>query len=418
MNFGPRLQPFHSLRRRFFAAVGVVWNIPRLYSLVLLVTPLPVCWLVFAWLSESRAGRPASVSVEVWTEAEAKCRRERGDDVRTSDILITVARQASRSGDLQQATACYEMISSQDDRHGLQALFEYSVMRFENNLAPQAEQGFLTLLQRHREGEPVPLRQLLIARRSLSLLYGLQMRLTERAAILQQLIDSRQADIHEVKYFFFPSLMIWQNAWGAERIDQYLSQTPSDISLQAAAARYLAGQGQPDLAREKLLALHGQDPLNLDLTSWLLEICLDLNDLDMFEQIIRDLPPVSAAEPTLLTQMRGEWYLKKQDWAAAESQFREVLKRDIAHSQATMGLARVLDQTGQPDERDKFLRRASVIAELRVGLTVANPGQTEALIKVSRWCRELQMTAAAEAFEFFALGKTGSSFSAGDASQK
>ena len=73
-----------------------------------------------------------------------------------------------------------------------------------------------------------------------------------------------------------------------------------------------------------------------------------------------------------------------------------------------MGLARAFDQSGRHDQRDQYLQRAAIIAELRVGLTAAHPGQTDALRKVAGWCRELQMTAAAETFEFFAAAGAGS----------
>jgi predicted Zn-dependent protease len=398
------------LRVGWRAAGGAVFQHPLLRASLLAGCALFLCggWPLWKWVSAMSVGRPDFVSAQAWDEAEAICRRNRGGTVEDSDILMTLARQSGRRGDLQQAFACYEWIAPSDKRHGLQALFEHAVLLLDNNYAQRAERGFLTLLQRHEQGERLSGRQLSIARRSLSLLYGLQMRIAERAGILQQLISNRHADVYDAKYYYFPSLMIWQNAWGAERVAAFLRCDPENRHLLAAAARYRLGEGQPALAQQQLLDLYQQERSNPDLTAWLLESCFELDDWSTFERIHQQLPPRQSSEPLLLSQMRGAWCLHKNQWLDAEVVFQELLDRDAANSQATMGLARAFDQSGRHDQRDQYLQRAAIIAELRVGLTAAHPGQTDALRKVAGWCRKLQMTAAAETFEFFAAAGAGS----------
>lgn len=401
------------LRTGWCAAPAAVTQRPLLHVSLLTGFALILCggWPLWKWISVRSVVRPDFVSVEAWNEAEATCRRNRGGTVQESDVLITLARQAGRRGDLTQAFACYERIAPGDPRHGLQALFEHSVLSLDNHFAQQAERGFVALLQRHEQGDQISGRQLSVARRSLSLLYGLQMRTAERVGILQQLISHRQADVYDAKYYYFPSLMIWQNAWGAEQISAFLRCDPENRLLLAANARYRTGEGQPARAQRELLDLHRQEPSNPDLTAWLLESCFELDDWKTFERIHQQLPPRQSSEPFLLTQMRGEWCLHKSQWQEAETVFRELLGRDAANSQATMGLARAFDQSGQHNLRDEYLQRAATIAQLRVGLTAAHPGQTDALKKVAGWCRELQMTEAAETFDFFVNAGTGSPMS-------
>ena len=373
-------------------------------SAVLLAAPLSVCLLAGTaiLLRSSGPDLPPGVTAQAWSDAAAASRRNRGVPAEDCDVLITLARQASRAGRTKQALDCYSRIPPDHARLGLQAVFEDAVLRLECDLAAPAEYGFQYLLKQHQTGTVLSTRQLNVARRSLSLLYGLQMRTEERGEILRRLMQDRYADLHDARYYYFPSLMIWQNAWGAEKVESFLKLDPENRDLQNAAARYLTGFGKLSESRRTLLDLVQTDGSDLRTCAWLLECCYELDDWDTFQSVVRTLPPVTDTEPVVLTLMRGEWEMHQRRWTAAEFFFEALLKRDAANSQAVMGLAKAMENLGRIQERDQFLKRSLIIADLRVGLTAAVPGRIDAIQKVAAWCRELQMQEAAMTFDFFA----------------
>lgn len=350
---------------------------------------------------------PEGVTTQAWSAAAVASRRNRGGGtVEDSDVLITLARQAAGSGRTKVAMDCYAGIPEGHPRLGLQAVFEDSVLRLQSDLAASAERGFQNLLKQSQGSAKIPTRQLNVARRSLSLLFGLLMRTEERGEVLRQLMQDRQADLHDAKYYYFPSLMIWQNSWGAEKVGKFLKLDPENPHLQSAAARYLTGEGRLNEAQQVLSQLVQRDMSDLRSCGWLLECCYELDDWQTYQQVFRRLPPMTEVEPLQLTLMRGEWEIHQKNWKQAEACFHALLQRDPANSQAVMGLVRVNEQLGRIAERDQFLRRSLIIADLRVGLTVCIPGQKDAIRKVAAWCRDLQMHEAAGTFEFFASVET------------
>ncbi|MGV2337085.1 MAG UNVERIFIED_CONTAM: hypothetical protein LVR18_24355 [Planctomycetaceae bacterium] len=322
-----------------------------------------------------------------------------------AEVCLTLARQAIRDGRVETAFVCFDAVPADDPEHGLQAVFERSSLLFDQSRAGAAETGFRRIIEASRSGGAIPGRQVLYALRTLSLLYGVQMRTGQRAAILRQLMDARQADVHEAKYYFFPSLLVWQNDWGASRVRDWLKNEPDSRPLQNAAARYLIGEGQLDAAREQLEVLYSADPADLETAAFLLECCREQNDAFRFEAICSKLPPESANEPLLLTEFRGKLLLDRKEWLQAEACFQRLLKRDPANPAAWQGLAECSDRLGQSERRLKALDRVAVLARLRVGLAPAVPENPEAIRAVADSCRQLEMTEAAMAFDFFGSGR-------------
>jgi tetratricopeptide (TPR) repeat protein len=359
-----------------------------------------ICW----WFAH-QSHRPPGISAEDWAAAKEAAASRLQRAPATAEICLTLARKAIRDGRTTTALACLDAVPADDPEHGLQAVFERSSLLFDQFQAGASEIGFQQLLEASNAGKTIPGRQKLFALRTLSLLYGVQMRTERRAAILKQLMDTRQADVHEAKYYFFPSLLVWQNDWGASRVREWLKHEPGSRPLQNADARYLTGEGQLQAARDRLEALYAADPADLETAAFLLECCREQNDAPRFEAICSELPPESATEPLLLTQFRGTWLLDRKEWLQAEACFQRLLKRDPANPAAWQGLVECHDRLGQSAQRQKATDRAAVVARLRVGLGPAVPENPEAIRAVADWCRQLQMPEAAMAFDFFGGGR-------------
>jgi len=357
------------------------------------------------WQSALESPRPPGISSAEWTAAkEAAASRLRRAPA-AAEVCLTLARKAIRDGQFETALVCFDAVPADDPDHGLQAMFERSSLLFDQSRAGEAEKGFQQILEASRAGLAVPGRQRLYALRTLSLLYGVQMRTSQRAAILKQLMDARQADVHEAKYYFFPSLLVWQNDWGASRIREWLKHEPNSRPLQNADARYLIGEGQLEAARERLEALYAADSRDAETAAFLLECCREQNDVPRFETICTELPPESATEPLLLTEFRGIWLLDRKKWQQAQACFQRLLERDPANTAAWQGLATCHGQLGQSEQRLQAIDRAAVLARLRVGLGPAAPENPEAIRAVADWCRQLEMPDAAIAFDFFGSGR-------------
>jgi thioredoxin-like negative regulator of GroEL len=382
---------------------GIWFKRPYLWCCVL--SAVAVAAVTIWWQSAERSHRPPGITAEEWAAAEITAVNRLRRSPAAAEVCLTLARQAIRDGRVETALVCFDAVPASDPEHGLQAMFERSSLLFDQSRAGLAEVGFRQILEASMTGRAVPGRQRLYALRTLSLLYGVQMRTGQRAAILRQLMDARQGDVHEAKYYFFPSLLVWQNDWGASRVRDWLKNEPNSRPLQNAAARYLIGEGQLDAARGQLEVLHAADPADLETAAFLLECCREQNDASRFKAICSKLPPESADEPLLLTEYRGKWLLDRQEWQQAEACFQRLLKRNPANPAAWQGLAECSDRLGQSERRLMALDRVAVLARLRVGLAPAVPENPEAIRAVADWCRQLEMPDAAMAFDFFGGGR-------------
>ncbi|MEY3457035.1 MAG: hypothetical protein RL215_192 [Planctomycetota bacterium] len=357
-------------------------------------------------LSGTEQGVPDGVSQESWRLAEEATRRRLSRAPERAEVCLTLARQAIEDRRPEVARSCFAQVPISDTGHGLQALFELSQLEFADHQSERAELGFEELLRAAQAGRPVPSRQQLIALRTLSLLYGVQMRTSARARVLQQLMQSRTADVHEAKYYFFPSLLVWQNDWGASLVKQFLEKNPDSRALRNAAARYATGRGELERARAELEMLHQQNPSDLETVAFLMECCHEQDDAVRLGTLAESLPVDTSDEPLLLSEQRGAWLVRRKDLASAVVCFERLQARDPANPAACQGLLACLDGEGRSEDRERLARRAAVLAKLRVSLGPATPENPGAIREVAGYCRELGMTEAAEAFDYFAAAAT------------
>ena len=220
--------------------------------------------------------------------------------------------------------------------------------------------------------------------------------------MLHDLMEDHQADINDVKQYYFESLLIWQTAFGSERVRDFLKKDPDNRNLRVAAARYFVGEGRLKEAREQLASLRSEDPHNLRTLAVLLESCYEMNDWSAFAGEIATAPAFSKDEPWLLTQLRGEWELQQNNWLEAEKHFHYMLEVDPPNAVCLMGLARAYAGLGKSSERKVVLERSLLVAKLRVDLAAITHDNPKGAKSVANSARQLGMDDAAAILEFFA----------------
>lgn len=372
----------------------------RFISLLAICTGVLIVVLAIAWPDATAQPLPEGVSAEDYERAVQDWRGIFRTEPAYHDVVMLLAETALRRRQHELAVSCFAEIPSDHERYGASARLQEGQVLITLNDAVAAEQSLQEYLQLARE-QSLPEADQAVALRWLTWLMAVQLRFEERVPHLQRLIDLNQASIYDAKQRFFPTLLIWASALGRSRLQEFIAQTPGNLSLQIAQARYLTAAGELQDARAQLQLLREQHPQNPTVLMASLELLYEAGADEGFEQICTQLPPWEATEPWLLTRLRGEYHLRKQNWETASLRFQHVLQQDPADPASTMGLIRCLEnsqQTPQEAERLKQLRnRSLLLSRMRVQMSEANAESPDAVLALAAHCRELEMSEAAAA---------------------
>ena len=345
---------------------------------------------------------PLGVSRVDFEKAAAEFKEEYdrpGDDF---DVLMTLAEMAAQKQDSATAIACYQQIPTKHVRHGPSARYQEALLFAETDQVQRAEDSFQEFLKLLEQGHQLPDSKVAHSRHWLSLIYGVEVRQEDRRIVLHSLLQDHQADIHDVKQYYFGSLLIWQTAFGSERVRDFLKKDPDNRHLRVAAARYCIGEGRLKEARQQLGILRSEDLKELRTLAVLLESCYDMHDWSAFAKEFASAPEFSKDEPWLLTQLRGEWALHQNDWLKAEEYFQYMLEIDPPNAVCLMGLGRALAGQKKSKEREIMLQRSLLVAKLRVDLSAITHDNPKGARSVASSARQLGMEDAAAILEFFA----------------
>ena len=345
---------------------------------------------------------PPGVSRQDFEKAAADFKQDFDRDGDHFDVLMTLAEMAAKKKDSVTAIACYQQIPTTHARHGPSARYGEAQLFAETDQVQRAEDSFNEFLKLLEQGMQLPDRQVAHSRHWLSLIYGVELRPEDRQIVLHGLMEDHQADINDVKQYYFESLLIWQTAFGSERVRDFLKKDADNRNLRIAAARYDIGEGRLKEARERLATLRSEDPKDLRTLAVLLESCYEMNDWSGFANEFSTAPEFDKDEPRLLTQLRGEWALHQNDWLKAEEYFQYMLKIDPPNAVCLMGLARAYAGQGKPKEREAVLQRSLLVAKLRVDLAAISHDNPKGARSVANSARQLGMDDAAAILEFFA----------------
>lgn len=345
---------------------------------------------------------PASVSQKEYEEAKRDFIDLFHREPTEVDVMMALAEAAVKNEKLDIAIDCFARIPSEHVRYGTSARLQEAQILLRRNRAEEAEASFRAFLKLAESQPAYPQSHVRLARDWLVFIMAVELRFEDRKAILQQMIQNRQFDAYDAKQYYFPTLLIWQSTLGSSRLGEFLEQTANSRLLLIAKARYLVGEGKLDAANRLLASLREQYPGDAAVIAASLECCYEQVDWNEFERVLNAAPNFEGDEPWLLTQMRAEFANQTQDWATAEKYFRHVLLSDRANPVCHMGLAKALNGQGKTDERKVIQERSLLLARIRVNLSAVDNETAAASRELAADARLLDMTDAAESFEYLA----------------
>ncbi len=299
------------------------------------------------------------------------------------------------------AMRCYAAISESHPRFGLSAQLQTGILLAERNEAAEAERVLRKYLQNAAGSRAGSVDGRIRARKWLTYLLSVQLRLEERHAIHTESHADGLADLQDSLQYHFPHLLLYRTNRGAERLRQYLEVDPDSRAMQVALGRYLTGEGRLDEAEGLLRELHGRQPGDPRSAAALLECLYEQDDWDGFADVIDDLPADAAQEPWLLTDMRGRFSLHREQWDDARREFLRVLSVIPSHSSCQMGLVTALRSLGDDQALKVAEQRSLVLARIRVSMPRVQSGDPEELQALAELCDEAQLSDAAVTFRSY-----------------
>ncbi|MCA9053333.1 MAG: tetratricopeptide repeat protein [Planctomycetaceae bacterium] len=320
-----------------------------------------------------------------------------------ADTLMTLGELARAEEQFQLAATAFLAIPSDHPAYGPSSRLQAGIALVSLDRAPQAEQALREFLELSSDSPSTNAADIDLARDWLRFLYSVELRFEDRRQILRAIHEAGVASVADSKEFFFPTLLICNSDRGRDRLRRFLAETPYDVRLRIADARYHTAAGETAEARRRLEEVRDRDPSNLDCLAALLETAYEEGDDPAFEALVAAAPPVTATEPWLLTQFRGEFALQQQDWAGAAGHFSRLLAADPAHMSATMGLARARSAQGDNAETERLQRQSLVLARIRPRLIAVTEENADACDEIAADCAETGFDEAAEVFRQHAV---------------
>ena len=342
---------------------------------------------------------PAEISIQQFQRATADWKGLFRTEPSREDVLMLIAETALKRRQPETAVACFTAIHSSHPRYGKSARLQEAQVLLKLNRAVAAESSFKSFLElASQSAENTDPEQLAVAHRWLAWLMAVQLRFEDRVQWLDLLINSKQADVYDAKQRCFPTLLVWASSLGSTRLREFLKQDPDNPNLLIAQARYDTAEGRPEQAALSLRKLLQQQPKNTRALAALLEALFELNQLDEFSKTLDDAPTHTPDEPWLLTQLRAEHALHKQDYTTAEKFFNIVLQHDPANPACHMGLANCFAGQGRTDNRQQTQQRSLLLARIRVQLSDVTPHNPQAAKQLAADARTLGLQYAANTF--------------------
>lgn len=314
------------------------------------------------------------------------------------DVLSVAGELAVADQEWEIALASFQAIPSDHPRYGLAARLQQGTTALELELAVEAEGALREYLRLAKQAEQVRIDDVVSAYKWLNYILSVQIRLEDRKIVMEEVHRFGLADVLDSKQYFFPNLLILNSPAGRARIQKFLVVDPNNLTLRIAAARYKVLEGLFEEGIDLLEQLAKEVPEDVNVMSALAEALFEANELERFDEVMQQAPEYAVKEPWILTRLRGEQSLQREDFGAAEKHFRAVLENDPANAPSQMGLATALAELGKQGEHELALQRSGILAEIRVNLTNAQVDAVAALEDLADKCRKAEFAAAAEVF--------------------
>ncbi|MCU0710895.1 MAG: hypothetical protein MUC43_02470 [Pirellula sp.] len=315
------------------------------------------------------------------------------------EIILAAGGLAVSAEDYEKATLYFSQVKTEIPRFGMTARLEQGVAQLKLNFATPAEQNLKAFLDAARSAENPDPSQVLDAFKWLTYLMSVQIRQEERKQLLEEQHAIELADPLDSKQLYFPNLLILNSPTGRARLTKLLENEPTNVALLVASARYQTLAGEFDAAIENLQKLRRSRLEDLTIVAALAEALVESDRMADAGGLLDSVPPYQLSEPWLLTRMRGELALHREKWNEAIKHFNAVLNEDPANAPAQMGLAMAYEKLGDKENHEEALRRSSIIAKIRSNLGSVQSDAAAACLDLATQCREINMEAAAKAFE-------------------
>lgn len=313
------------------------------------------------------------------------------------DTLATVGERAVQDKNWEQALACFRAVPTEHLRFGVSARLQEAQLLVRLNRASEAERVFETYLSLpKRKANSVAEAA---AYKWLNFILSAELRFEERKQLLRKVHQLGLADVLDSKQLYFPNLLIWNAPLGRKRCQDFLQVDPSNRDLQVASCRYLTAEGKLDESRDKLRVLAAVHSGDQRVLAALLENAFERNDWIEMSAIEKQLPPTySPTDPWLLTRLRGELALHRQEWNTAVDHFAQVIREDPANSWSHVGLARAYGALKRMDEQAHEQRKSAALAKIRVHVVKVTDRDENAALALADLCDDADLSEAANVF--------------------
>lgn len=316
------------------------------------------------------------------------------------DILMMAGQLALQKDDSSTALAAFSNVPDDHAEYGPNARFQEAMVLVQQQEARQSELSFRRFLKLAETSPEVSQADVVEARRWLSFLLSVQLRLDDRREILAAAHDALQINVADSKQYYFPRLLIWKSSSGQRRLMEYLEKDPNDFLLNVALGRYLTGEGKLEEARTLLESLLAEVPNQPDCIIAYLECCFEQDDWKKISAIVNTQPDYTTNERHVLTRSRGELAQHEGRWEDSVVEFTRALKSDQSDPAVNMGLVKALNQLGKTEEQQTAQSRSLVLSQIRVNMARNNEHSFGPLLNLAEHCREIKMPMAAETFEW------------------
>jgi tetratricopeptide (TPR) repeat protein len=360
-----------------------------------------VCSLAVLWWNLSHATKiPEGLSDAHYRLAANKWQLATGRTPNHIETLMMAGELAIQRNDLKAAVAAFGAVPDDHSQFGNNARFQEAQVMVRLNLAHDAERSFRRFLVLSKGDPKVPQSNITAARKWLSFLLSVQLRLDERSQVLAAAHESRQIDLMDSKQYFFPRLLIWNESTGRTRLNDFLRKDNTNLLLNISLARYLTGEGKLSESRTILADLVKAFPDHPACKAAVLECCFEQNDWAAIAQILKTPESHREHELHLISALRGELALHEGRWADAIQEFQRALKSDASDPAVHMGLAKAYGKLDQAENQMAAQQRSLILSRIRVGMARVTEQSAEAARELAEMCEQIDMTKAAEIFRW------------------
>ena len=290
-------------------------------------------------------------------------RREPGP----ADVCFRLGMRHTDSKNWETAAACFAAVPRDDPRYGQPARFMRAQVLLQMDRLVESESLFWSFLDGEARSPSVwvTAEDRVHAKHFLSLILGLELRVEERRALLQSMVEKGEADLFDTLAACYLTLMEWNQPFSVRRIEAALRADPQDTRLRTILAQYRLGQGRTDEAQALVSGCREQAPGDLRVLADWLAVQYELADWDALGDGVAQLGPPKPEDPWLLLRLRGQWLLHEDRYQTAYDCFDCVLAKNPADAESHLGLARACLALNRPKEQEQHLAAARALGRIQ-----------------------------------------------------